>query len=112
MSHRHLYEEIMREFSEESKMGDATDEYCKKCDTKMEFDGDSYYCPECIKKPGVDAFNITAGSEKLAEDHWNYVQQVILEAKDMDLPDQHIIEIGFHYKTAFVHGYKHSQEGD
>ena len=92
-------------------MGDATAEYCKECDTQMIFDGDSYYCPKCIEKPGVDAFDYrpTIGAEKLAEDHWSYIDDVLSLAGRSQLQ---LDEIGFHYKSAFIHGYKHAKEGD
>jgi len=45
-----------------------------------------------------------AGDVKLADAHWEYVKSV-LEAHS---EDENVIEkIGFHYKTAFVHGHKH-----
>ena len=41
---------------------------------------------------------------KLADDHWNYVKAV-LEAHG---EEESVIEkIGFHYRTALEHGYKH-----
>ena len=52
-------------------------------------------------------------SEKLANAHWKYVEKVIdtdREAsscyKSIDLK-----LIKFHYKSAFIHGYKHGKEG-
>ena len=44
---------------------------------------------------------------KLVEDHWGYVEQVLLahgEAEDV------VCKIGFHYKSAMEHGYKHGIE--
>jgi len=42
---------------------------------------------------------------ELAEAHWKYVEAV-LEAHNVHNVD----EIGFHYKSAFIHGYKHGVE--
>lgn len=45
--------------------------------------------------------------EKLAHQHWNYVRQ-ILEAHG---EDREVIEkVGFHYRSAMVHGFKHGVE--
>lgn len=43
------------------------------------------------------------GVEKLIDDHWEYVKGVLESYKE----DLDIGEIAFHYKTAFLHGYKH-----
>lgn len=44
---------------------------------------------------------------ELADSHWGYVKSV-LEAHD-EAPD--IVErCGFHYREAFIHGYKHGVE--
>lgn len=44
---------------------------------------------------------------KLANAHWEYIRNLLMQhCTDTDL----INIIGFHYTTAFVHGYKHGQE--
>ena len=44
---------------------------------------------------------------EIAEAHWNYIKDLLLNHK---ISKNEINLIGFHYKTAFVHGYKHGQE--
>lgn len=44
---------------------------------------------------------------ELAEAHWSYVEGVM---RAHDLPEESIRECGFHYRSAFVHGWKHSAE--
>jgi len=45
--------------------------------------------------------------KELAEKHWNYIKS-LLEAHNID---KNVIElIGFHYKTALEHGFKHGLE--
>lgn len=46
-------------------------------------------------------------AEKLAEKHWQYIEGIL---KKEGTPEQEINRIGYHYKTAFVHGYKHAIE--
>lgn len=57
--------------------------------------------------------------EQLAEKHWEYVDGVIrAEWKIMFGPnaielnglDHHCAFVGHHFKTAFIHGYKHGRE--
>lgn len=44
---------------------------------------------------------------KLADDHWKYIEDLLLTHN----PDiNNLNEIGFHYRTAFAHGYKHGRE--
>jgi len=45
---------------------------------------------------------------KLAEDHWNYIKGVLQETNSKT--EYEIDEIGFHYKTAMKHGWKHAME--
>jgi hypothetical protein len=53
----------------------------------------------------------TRDPEQLAEAHWAYVEQVIrLETPEGDFSEDYINAVGFHYKSAFVHGYKHGRE--
>ena len=48
---------------------------------------------------------------ELAEEHWQYVRAVLEHDFRENEESKAIIEvIGFHYKTAFVHGYKHGVE--
>ena len=44
----------------------------------------------------------------LAENHWGYVREVLEDAGADS--DQLIERIGFHYRTAMVHGFKHGAE--
>lgn len=44
---------------------------------------------------------------KLIEDHWNYIYNV-LDTAGCD--EERLKEIGFHYRTAFAHGWKHHKE--
>ena len=46
-------------------------------------------------------------SEQLAKQHWGYVE-ALLKAHLVD--DGVIAVVGYHYQTAFSHGYKHGQE--
>lgn len=46
--------------------------------------------------------------EKLVEDHWDYIKGVLEQTKSKT--DYEIYEIGFHYKTAMRHGWKHAME--
>jgi hypothetical protein len=43
----------------------------------------------------------------LAEEHWSYLRGVL---EMDDIPHKEITRIGYHYKTAFVHGFKHCLE--
>ena len=44
---------------------------------------------------------------ELADKHWSYVEQMLkAHGEDEDI----IRVIGFHYKTAMVHGFKHGRE--
>lgn len=59
--------------------------------------------------------------EKLANDHWNYVRQVITVGQEPEWSEEkqeffwdirvtNIVDvIEFHYKAAFIHGYKHGK---
>ena len=46
-------------------------------------------------------------AKKLSEDHWKYIKEV-LNNHGVSGTEQE--RVGFHYKTAFIHGYKHGQE--
>ena len=41
---------------------------------------------------------------ELAEAHWKYIKSLLFEHK---INDTEIKHIGFHYRTAMIHGYKH-----
>ena len=45
--------------------------------------------------------------EKLAEEHWSYVEKVLVVAGEDELT---IAKIRFHYISAFIHGYKHAED--
>jgi hypothetical protein len=45
--------------------------------------------------------------DNLVNDHWDYIFQV-LEAHGEEW--ETIEKVGFHYKTAFAHGWKHAME--
>jgi len=46
-------------------------------------------------------------AEKLAQEHWEYIEKLL---KTHGEKEEIIRKIGFHYKTAFKHGYKHALE--
>jgi pantothenate kinase len=45
--------------------------------------------------------------KQLAEQHWSYVESVL---KSHGESAEIMEKCGFHYKTAFLHGYKHAIE--
>ncbi len=45
--------------------------------------------------------------EQMAKDHWDYVKKVL---KYDGIPPKTMTLIGFHYQSAFIHGYKHGRE--
>ncbi len=45
--------------------------------------------------------------KKLARAHWKYIKKLLQEHGE---PEKSIKKIGFHYKTAFKHGFKHGRE--
>ena len=45
--------------------------------------------------------------ENLAKAHWEYVKSVLVR-HGVENPELNLI--GFHYMTAFIHGYKHGIE--
>jgi len=59
-------------------------------------------------------------SKELAHDHWNYIQKTLEKQNEImceifQKPDQKLLDvmmkiIEYHYKTAFIHGYKHGKE--
>jgi len=46
-------------------------------------------------------------AKQLAREHWEYLCKVL---KTHNAPTDAIDTIGFHYKTAFIHGFKHGIE--
>ena len=44
---------------------------------------------------------------KLATDHWSYLKKLL---EEHDVSEAEVNLIGFHYKTAFEHGFKHGVE--
>ena len=54
--------------------------------------------------------------EEMAEAHWSYVRKVIEQQHNYDIggiiPDEVIDLVGFHYRTAFVHGFKHGRSAN
>lgn len=56
-------------------------------------------------KPNFERKNMSV--EELAEEHWNYVKDLLgIHGEKSKIIDK----IGFHYVTAFEHGYKHGVE--
>jgi len=51
-------------------------------------------------------------SQELAAAHWRYVEEVLRQAykEDSKTVEAYIAEIGFHYRSALIHGYKHAME--
>jgi hypothetical protein len=45
--------------------------------------------------------------EKLIADHWDYVEGILIAGGHSTMM---IEEIGYHYKTAWRHGWKHAME--
>lgn len=46
-------------------------------------------------------------AKKLSYEHWKYIRELLLIH---GLDNEEVEMVGFHYKTAFIHGYKHGQE--
>ena len=48
-------------------------------------------------------------SKELADAHWKYIEALLMiHENDQDFVDV----IGFHYKSSFIHGYKHGIEAE
>lgn len=46
-------------------------------------------------------------AQELADAHWSYIEALLIQHGE----DKHNIEIiGWHYRTSFVHGFKHGQQ--
>jgi hypothetical protein len=54
----------------------------------------------------LDKYN---DAKLLSEQHWSYVKKVILQSNP-GINERELETIGFHYKTALVHGYGHGVE--
>jgi len=46
--------------------------------------------------------------DKLVNDHWKYISDVLMHSSNKSRDE--ISEIGFHYRTAMIHGWRHSKE--
>ena len=44
---------------------------------------------------------------ELIESHWDYISKLLQVHGE---PNETIYKIGYHYKTAFAHGWKHAKE--
>lgn len=53
------------------------------------------------ERPGESA------ADHLAASHWSYIEGMLRVHGESE---SYIAIIGFHYKTAFIHGYKHAEE--
>lgn len=50
--------------------------------------------------------NIPKTSKQLADEHWEYIEALLKAHEE----EYNIKQIEFHYKSAFIHGYKHAIE--
>ena len=85
---------------------------CPTCGKIMNEFEKVYHCSRCDCEVSKDDKNpslkdLDANSSKLADDHWGYVASVL---KAHGETDDVIEKCGHHYKTAFIHGFKHAQE--
>lgn len=69
---------------------------------------------EAIKK-GISLLCIEEKEEKeyldeLVNAHWKYIEELLWAASQSITDEDRIHEIGFHYKTAFKHGWGHCRE--
>ena len=53
--------------------------------------------------------DVSNGSE-LADQHWQYISNLLAVSMPQERFDMMIDSIAFHYRTAFLHGYKHGIE--
>lgn len=89
---------------------------CSGC-VQYKMPATTYPCSACnlINSGMHKSFYETAvppsNAENLAEAHWGYIQGVLEHAyKEASGGEEYVKEIGYHYKTAFVHGWKHAKE--
>ena len=54
-------------------------------------------------------WNDESKEHELAVEHWKYVKGVLINAES-NINSRILDIIGFHYITAFKHGYKHGKE--
>jgi hypothetical protein len=50
---------------------------------------------------------------KMVDAHWEYIESLLEREIPKEISfskDQYIHRVGFHYKTAMIHGYKHGLE--
>lgn len=60
-----------------------------------------------LEKPAEVCVKQASPVERLADAHWEYVKGLLeLYCKDAKIMES----TEYHYKTAFIHGYKHGQE--
>lgn len=84
---------------------------CKKCQGIRLRKGKEYARQQREKAKGTKqrmpekAKPASTDMEKVIDDHWSYVEGVL---KHANMNDEVIAAIGFHYKTAFEHGWKHA----
>jgi len=45
--------------------------------------------------------------DKMVEEHWSYVKSLLEAHNEIE---EDIPKYGFHYKSAFLHGFKHAKE--
>lgn len=108
---------------------------CPECNTPL---NDSMFCVKCCSKwtkttqkeqeesnndfiacatgEGKDIFghfdnmiksnDNKKSSKQLADEHWGYIEALLKAHEE----EYNIKQIEFHYKSAFIHGYKHAME--
>lgn len=60
--------------------------------------------PEKYPKKRIE---LKSEAQKLADEHWAYVEDLLIIHGESP---ESINKYGFHYKSAFIHGYKHAKE--
>lgn len=84
----------------------------KSCETCDRGDRHCPYSEACggehsAWRPKKNEGTLSPSAKDLADAHWSYVKEVL----GLHVPNDAVIgEIGFHYKSAFIHGYKHGKE--
>ena len=48
--------------------------------------------------------------DNLVNQHWKYIEELLWAASQSITDEDRIHEIGFHYKSAFKHGWGHARE--
>jgi len=104
-------------------MSDAMskDDSCMGCDD-YQLPWDAYPCYACTRGGGSGRQTDHFGSNKplptcktapkntateLADAHWSYVEELLMAHQ---VPAAMVDNAKFHYKSAFIHGYKHAME--